>query len=68
MAGGKTLNKWSIHLVNLSILNFICLTSDESVFLERLFSRLPRHGLGFKHIKSQNNDEKEQEGRNVLKM
>lgn len=52
----------------MSILNFICLTSDESALLERLFSKLPRHGLGFKHIKSQNDYEKEQELINLLKM
>jgi len=60
--------RWSIHLVNLSVLNFICLTSDESIFLESRFARLPRHGLGFKHIKNQNDDEKEHELRNVLKV
>lgn len=34
----------------------------------RLFSRLPRHGIGFQHSKSQNADEKEQELKNVLKL
>lgn len=60
--------RWSIHLVNLSVLDFICLSSDESVSSERLFSRLPRHGIGFQHSKSQNADEKEQELKNVLKL
>lgn len=70
MSGGKIPDKAerSIHLLNLSILNFTCLTADESIFLERLFSRLPGHGFGFKHIKNQNDDEKEQELRNVLKV
>lgn len=36
--------------------------------LERLFSKLPRHRLGFKHIKSQNDYEKVQELINSLKM
>lgn len=47
----KSCIKWIIHLVNSRVLNFICLTSDENVFLEIWFSSLPRHGFGFKLVK-----------------